>query len=159
MSKYFSYDAIDVNLYVHDTAKEAKQTALDIAEDGYNLSSDQCDGLSKGSQDLIKSICYGVILGGIDLPVRQTSVEQDGADAVAKFKYMAQPPVIVEYEQNNGWIKCSERLPKPNKRVLVCNQDNEIRCALYQELIGFGYIPLYGEVTYWQPLPQPPEDE
>ena len=142
MSKYFSYDAIDVNLYVHDTAEEAKQSALDIAEDGYNLSSDQCDGLSKGSQDLIKSICYGVILGGIDLPVRQTSVEQDGADAVAKFKYMAQPPVIVEYEQNNGWIKCSDRLPKPNTRVLICNRDKEVGCALYQELIGFGYIPL-----------------
>lgn len=159
MSKYFSYDAIDVNLYVHDTAEEAKQSALDIAEDGYNLSSDQCDGLSKGSQDLIKSICYGVILGGIDLSVRQTSVEQDGADAVAKFKYMAQPPVIVEYEQNNGWIKCSDRLPKPNTRVLICNRDKEVGCALYQELIGFGYIPLYGEVTHWQPMPQPPEDE
>ena len=158
MSKYFSYDAIDVNLYVHDTAKEAKQSALDIAEDGYNLSSDQCDGLSKGSQDLIKSICYGVILGGIDLPVRQTSVEQDGADAVAKFKYMAQPPVIVEYEQNNGWIKCSDRLPKPNTRVLICSREKEVGCALYQELIGFGYIPLYGEVTHWQPLPQPPEE-
>ena len=159
MNKYFSYDAINVNLYVHDTAEEAKQSALDIAEDGYNLSSGWCDGLSKGSQDLIKSICYGVILGGIDLPVRQTSVEQDGADAVAKFKYMVQAPVIVEYEQNNGWIKCSERLPKPNTRVLICNRDKEIRCALYQELIGFGYIPFYGEVTHWQPLPHPPEDE
>ena len=156
MSKYFSYDAIDVNLYVHDTAEEAKQSALDIAEDGYNLSSGWCDGLSKGSQDLIKSICYGVILGGIDLPVRQTSVEQDGADAVAKFKYMAQPPVIVEYEQNNGWIKCSERLPKPNTRVLICNRDKEVGCALYQELLGFGHIPLYGEVTHWRPLPPPP---
>lgn len=159
MSKYFSYDAIDVNLYVHDTAEEAKQSALDIAEDGYNLSSGWCDGLSKGSQDLIKSICYGVILGWIDLPVRQPSVEQDGADAVAKFKYMVQPPVIVEYEQNNGWIKCSDRLPKPNTRVLICNREKEVGCALYQELLGFGYIPLYGEVTHWQPLPQPPEDE
>ena len=69
-------------------AEEAKQSALYIAEDEYNLSSGWCDGLSKGSQDLIKSICYGVILGGIDLPVRQPSVEQDGADAVAEFKYM-----------------------------------------------------------------------
>ena len=70
---------------------------------------------------------------------------------------MVENPVLVEYPQNE-WIKCSERLPKPNTRVLICNRDKEIRCALYQELIGFGYIPLYGEVTHWQPLPRPPED-
>ena len=57
--------------------------------------------------------------------------------------------------ENNGWIKCSERLPKPNTRVLICNRDKEVGCALYQELIGFGYIPFYGEVTHWQPLPPP----
>ena len=55
------------------------------------------------------------------------------------------------------WIKCSERLPEPNTRVLICDRDKEIRFALYQELLGFGYIPLYGEVTQ-QPLPQPPEE-
>jgi len=173
MSKYFSYDAIDVNLYVHDTAEEAKQSALDIAEDGYNLSSDQCDGLSKGSQDLIKSICYGVILGGIDLPVRQTSVEQDGADAVAKFKYMAQPPVIVEYEQNNGWIKCSDRLPPVNEdgescSVLLYGMDILSDFGSHQ-FIGYlmedkfycddGHSPhqcYY--VSHWQPLPPPPTE-
>lgn len=161
MSKYFSYDAIDVNLYVHDTAEEAKQSALDIAEDGYNLSSGWCDGLSKGSQDLIKSICYGVILGGIDLPVRQTSVEQDGADAVAKFKYMVQPPVIVEYEQNNGWIKCSDRLPE-----LGANYMSETVLVFYGEIgsinincmMGDRWLVDSDEVTHWMPLPKPPID-
>ena len=173
MNKYFSYDAIDVNLYVHDTAEEAKQSALDIAEDGYNLSSGWCDGLSKGSQDLIKSICYGVILGGIDLPVRQTSVEQDGADAVAKFKYMVQPPVIVEYEQNNGWIKCSDRLPPVNEdgescSVLLYGMDILSDFGSHQ-FIGYlmdskfycddGHSPhqcYY--VSHWQPLPPPPTE-
>lgn len=60
---------------------------------------------------------------------------------------------------NNGWIKCSERLPKPNTRVLICSREKEVGVALYQELIGFGYIPLYGEVTHWKPLPQPPEEQ
>ena len=172
MSKYFSYDAIDVNLYVHDTAEEAKQSALDIAEDGYNLSSGWCGGLSKGSEDLIKSICYGVILGGIDLPVRQPSVEQDGADAVAKFEYMVQPPVIVEYEQNNGWIKCSERLPPVNEdgescSVLLYGMDILSDFGSHQ-FIGYlmegkfycdgGHGPhqcYY--VSHWKPLPPPAE--
>lgn len=170
MSKYFSYDAIDVNLYVHDTAEEAKQSALDIAEDGYNLSSGWCDGLSKGSQDLIKSICYGVILGGVDLPVRHPSVERDGADAVAEFKYMVQPPVIVEYEQNNGWIKCSDRLPPVNEdgescSVLLYGMDILSDFGSHQ-FIGYlmegkfycddGHSPhqcYY--VSHWQPLPPP----
>ena len=58
--------------------------------------------------------------------------------------------------ENNGWIKCSERLPKINTRVLICTREKEVGVALYQEVTGFGYIPLYGEVTHWQPLPQPP---
>lgn len=173
MSKYFSYDAIDVNLYIHDTAEEAKQSALDIAEDGYNLSSGWCDGLSKGSQDLIKSICYGAILGRIDLPVRQPSVEQDGADAVAEFKYMVQPPVIVEYEQNNGWIKCSDRLPPLNEdgescSVLLYGIETPDSCDPHQ-FIGYlmegkfycddGHSPhqcYY--VSHWKPLPPPPTE-
>lgn len=173
MSKYFSYDAIDVNLYVHDTAEEAKQSALDIAEDGYNLSSGWCDGLSKGSQDLIKSICYGVILGGIDLPVRQSSVEQDGADAVAEFKYMVQPPVIVEYEQNNGWIKCSEKMPNDGRAVIAYlpnykDDPNEIGVFIgwpiedtvgeiwWEDLGGESYKST--QVTHWRPLPPPPTE-
>ena len=170
MSKYFSYDAIEANLYIHDSEEEAKQSALDIAEDGYNLSSGWCDGLSKGSQDLIKSICYGVILGGIDLPVRQPSVEQDGA---AEFKYMVQPPVIVEYEQNNGWIKCSERLPPVNEdgescSVLLYGMDILSDFGSHQ-FIGYlmegkfycddGHSPhqcYY--VSHWQPLPVSPTE-
>ena len=60
--------------------------------------------------------------------------------------------------ESHGWIKCSEQLPKINTRVLICTREKEVGCALYQELLGFGYIPLYGEVTHWQPLPQIPEE-
>ena len=164
MSKYFSYDAIDVNLYIHDTADEAKQSALDIAEDGYNLSSGWCDGLSKGSQDLIKRICYGVILGRIDLPVRQPSVEQDGADAVAEFKYMVQPPVIVEYEQNNGWIKREDRLPSEHEYVLAWIESRykpEYKSVTITHFYDGEFeiqAACHFNVLYWRPLPPPPTE-
>lgn len=156
MSKYFSYDAIDVNLYIHDTAEEAKQSALDIAEDGYNLSSGWCDGLSKGSQDLIKSICYGVILGGIDLPTRQPSIEEDGEGAAEEFDYIVQPPVIVEYGQNNDWIKCSDRLPSIGERVLIWGKWHLGSVPVIGAYRGMGVwnsLPKLNEITHWKPLP------
>ena len=33
------------------------------------------------------------------------AIEEDGKEAAEEFKYIVQPPVIVECEQNNGWIK------------------------------------------------------
>lgn len=114
-----------------------------------------------------------LILGGIDLPVRQPSVEQDGADAVAEFKYIVQPPVIVEYEQNNGWIKCSDRLPPVNEdgescSVLLYGMDILSDFGSHQ-FIGYlmdskfycddGHSPhqcYY--VSHWRPLPPPPTE-
>ena len=156
MKKYFAYDALEREFTMHDTLEEAKSQAQDCVDQTFDLGDD--DGFGDDLEDGIKETCFGVALGGFDLPTRPLTKEEEDIYG-DQYTHMVENPVLVEYPQNNGWIKCSERLPKPNKRVLVCNQDNEIRCALYQELIGFGYIPLYGEVTHWQPLPQPPEDE
>lgn len=173
MSKYFSYDAIDVNLYVHDTVEEAKQSALDIAEDGYYLGPNWDGSFPDDQQDMIKNICYGVILGWVDLPCRPTSVEENGEEAVEEFKYIVQPPVIVECEQGNGWIKCSDRLPPVNEdgescSVLLYGMETPDSYVPHQ-FIGYlmegkfycdaGYSPhqCY-HVTHWQTLPLPPTE-
>ena len=70
----------------------------------------------------------------------------------------------VESEYNNGWIPCSERLPKKCSRVLWCNRYGQI-------IVGHLFIDKYGnycaenvsnflsECVAWQPLPEPYKGE
>lgn len=67
------------------------------------------------------------------------------------------------------WIKCSERLPDINKRVIVCaetDDDPKYVCEMYlakgnkwmyQEEWTVSHA-FYIEAQYWQPLPEPPTD-
>ena len=82
----------------------------------------------------------------------------------------------------NGWIKINEHKPKHKQRVLVCfidavhlatwHKDNTCcqvaTYKVYQKASGFdlecegvnGYLSLTIEtnsVTYWMPLPEPPQ--
>lgn len=57
----------------------------------------------------------------------------------------------------NGWVPCSERLPKPYKDVLVCTDAGEVDVDFYSEYIQ-NFIGLKGTsrtAIAWQPLPAP----
>ena len=173
MTKYFSYDALEGELYFHNSEQEAKEFALKMAEASYEETQEWDGSITEDVQDDIKSICYGAIFGGIDLPTRPSSTEEDGEDVAAEFKYIVRPPVIVDHEQRpQGWIKCSDRLPPVNEdgescSVLLYGMDILSDFGSHQ-FIGYlmdgkfycddGHSPhqcYY--VSHWQPLTPPTE--
>ncbi|MBH3002333.1 DUF551 domain-containing protein [Serratia marcescens] len=71
-------------------------------------------------------------------------------------------PVSGGYKLADGWIACSERMPKDGDVVLVFQEGGIIFCAevddgeFYPD--EFPRVPTQGrEITYWMPLPTPPE--
>lgn len=68
-------------------------------------------------------------------------------------------------EHNNGWIPCSERLPKENESVLLQDYECHItieRCKTKYGIIGFeddyGWASANCSLA-WQPLPEPYKEE
>lgn len=59
------------------------------------------------------------------------------------------------------WISVKDRLPEKRKDVLCCFNGirkmveiswmDSTRCFLYEDI--------YGKVTHWMPLPEPPKEE
>lgn len=73
--------------------------------------------------------------------------------------------------RSGGWISCEERLPEVNEPVLfVFNTGSGFKAVMYgwHETIkglgsgwhqaGVGGARADEEVTYWQPLPEPPKE-
>lgn len=171
MKKYFAYDALEREFTMHDTLEEAKSQAQDCVDQTFDLGGD--DGFGDDLEDGIKETCFGVALGGFDLPTRPLTKEEEDIYG-DQYTYMVENPVLVEYPQNNGWIKCSERLPPVNEdgescSVLLYGMDILSDFGSHQFI---GYLmegKFYCDdgnsphqcyyVSHWQPLPQPPEDE
>ena len=73
--------------------------------------------------------------------------------------------------KSGGWISCEDRLPEVNEPVLfIFNTESGFKTVMYgwHETIkglgsgwhqaGVGGARADEEVTYWQPLPEPPKD-
>ncbi|HHE9990233.1 TPA: hypothetical protein ACPHOR_002025, partial [Haemophilus influenzae] len=65
------------------------------------------------------SICSGieavsVAWKGLSKPLWFSEEEKD--EYCTDLDYVLERPEIVDYPTDNGWIKCSERLPEPNTR-------------------------------------------
>ena len=67
--------------------------------------------------------------------------------------------------ENNGWIKCSERLPDEHDSVIVFTPPYDVRVAWlrydYKSKKGYYFTDIdipYDFVTHWQPFPPPPTE-
>ena len=66
--------------------------------------------------------------------------------------------------KNNGWISVNDRLPEERKDVLCLFQDkegerNRVEISWIDSVRCFMYEDIFGKVTHWQPLPEPPKEE
>ena len=63
------------------------------------------------------------------------------------------------------WIKVSERLPEDNETVLTFSSSGDIEVLAYDNhdiedtFVKYGGLVRIYNVTYWLPIPAPPEAE
>jgi hypothetical protein len=160
MKKYFAYDALEREFTTHDTLQEAKSQAQDCVDEIFDIGAG--DGFGDDIEDGIKETCFGVALGGFDLPTRPLTKEEEDIYG-DQYTYMVENPVLVEYPQNNGWIKCDDRLPRDNNDVLVVVMDNgnrEIRIGFLANSCWYSHPDddKLAKVTHWMHLPDLPKD-
>lgn len=79
---------------------------------------------------------------------------------VLQRKAAEQRIILSALRQMQGWIPCSERLPKNRTTVLTFYKDNsgyeEFRASDYDDT---KYQPYWNNVTHWMPLPAAPSDD
>ena len=159
MKKYFAYDALEREFTTHNTLEEAKSQAQDYVDHTFDIGAD--NGFGDDLEDGIKETCFGVALGGFDLPTRSLTKEEEDIYG-DQYTYMVENPVLVEYPQNNGWIKCSERLPNEDEYVLAWIESRyrpEYKSVTITHFYDGEFeiqAACHFNVLYWQPLPKPP---
>lgn len=102
------------------------------------------------------------------LPVQSNDVEKaansyiinkhiEFEDSNATFKGFIQDANWQSQQQEDKWIKISDRLPEKAQAVIVC-KNNYFICGMYFNSVGFFYgnLDQTSQVTHWQPLPKIP---
>lgn len=59
----------------------------------------------------------------------------------------------------SDWISVKDRLPEPLEDVLVCYAGGIVGIDWVYHDMRFAYENIYGGVTHWMPLPEPPEED
>ena len=57
-----------------------------------------------------------------------------------------------------NWISVKDKLPEPLEDVLVCHTCGKVTCSYKLYAGDWSLESLYGPVTHWMPLPEPPKE-
>lgn len=60
--------------------------------------------------------------------------------------------------QEMAWISVKDKLPAPLEDVLICYTCGKVTCNCMLYFGGWPLELLYGPVTHWMPLPEPPKE-
>ena len=63
------------------------------------------------------------------------------------------------FEQAQGWISVTHRLPKQQATTLVCTESGSVCVAKFYPQDGEWSGPAGKKVRYWMPIPEPPKGE
>ena len=67
------------------------------------------------------------------------------------------PDVIPTLTPPNEWVSVNKRLPEKRKEVLVHYGNGSIGIDWINSIQRFVFDELYGRVTHWLPIPEPPD--
>lgn len=164
--KYFSVNIYDKNsISFHKTEEEAKERCLKCAESLYDLVIEN-DNFSL-YEKRVNNAVYGVVLGKVESKTRELSEDEKRSINYFNCDYnvdsIIEKPEIVEFPQDNGWIRANDQLPIRWAKVLIYTKDKKTHEAIMNTPFFLIYTHPYkyriDEVTHWQPLPPPPKTE
>ncbi len=160
-NKYFAVNVYNENsISFYKTEEEAKEECLNFAEEFHQQCADGQD--MQCYEDRISHAIYGVVLGKAESKTRDLNEEEKQSGLYDGIDCMVELPEIVEFQKNNGWIACSDRLPQADERVLVYfkNKIRDFQSITLSEFIDgeFNMGSKLFQVTHWRPLPPPPTE-
>ncbi|HGZ0670008.1 TPA: DUF551 domain-containing protein [Escherichia coli] len=117
---------------------------------------------------------YGIAPNDSTTTIQALRIALDGIDRSAAMLHGAEP-VSQTYKLNelsgnspvtpDGWISCSERMPKETGDIIVVSDGIVMSGISYSRRDGFYIAALeydddepIGGVTHWMPLPEPPQE-
>lgn len=138
--------------------------AIDKAEQIVQEVAEECKGDMK--HILAEMYAKNMVDYGVDVTKElQTATQQSCAlekAFIRGIQYERDRFIELRKEYNNGWIACSERLPKADEDVLTCSEDGFITVSCCNNAGEFSsYADEYcikypkPKVIAWQPLPEP----
>lgn len=128
---------------------------LGWVKDAMRESYDACRAVMLQGAEPVKTVCK--LRDAVEI-IRNSGIAID-AEKILAERDALNAPVIPD-----GWVACSERMPKKGQEVLCTDQFENYETALYDT----GYIPgppffatTAGEFrpTHWMPLPAAPQQE